>query len=452
MVNRLEQIEAPQKEKMENTRLQRENNYETAYLDTALASLTDNMADSGRANQLFQQYRSLYNQNMLPVMMRNILPPILLALFVLLMLMLMVSTDDSRIFNSAATIVQDIIVPLRKTPFTPEGQVRLIRWMTAGVAILFFFGSIYLSQMDYIRLFTAITTSIWVGGAGSVMTFGLYSRFGTTAGAYASLITGTFISGGGFLVQRGWAATVYPWLVRHDLLPIVEKIMTTLSRPLEPYVVWRMNPIKFPINSTEIFFIAMASSVSMYCLFSLLTYRRPYNLERLLHRGKYNFDGDDKNITSRWTLRTVFSKLIGITPDYTPGDKVIAWSLFLYTFGYKFLLAFVLVVIWNEIMPWNTEMWGKYFFVTQVLIPGPLGAVTTVWFMIGGAFDLRRLFRDLAARKENYLDNGMVAHRVSLADQAAVKAVEALQPPPGENPPPPMRRDVSAAADDKAAR
>ena len=47
-----------------------------------------------------------------------------------------------------------------------------------------------------------------------------------------------------------------------------------------------------------------------------------------------------------------------------------------------------------------------------------LGVFTTVWFWIGGVIDIRRLFRDLAARKEsNPLDDGRVEGNVSLADQ-----------------------------------
>ena len=183
-------------------------------MDATRQSLIKTMPSEGEANQLFQQFRSLYNQNMLPVALKNLMPPTLLALFVLLMIMLMVSTDDSRIFASAATIVQDVIVPLRKKPFTPEQHIKLLKWMIVVVAIIFFFGSVYLSQMDYISLFTSISTSIWITGAGSVMTFGLYSRFGTTAGAFASLFSGMILAGGGFTLQRTWAKFVYSLLGR----------------------------------------------------------------------------------------------------------------------------------------------------------------------------------------------------------------------------------------------
>ena len=405
--------------------LQRENNFETPFMNSARQSLINTLPSEGEANQLFQQFRSLYNQNMLPVALKNMMPPTLLALFVLLMIMLMVSTDDSRIFASAATIVQDVIVPLLKKPLTPEQHIKLLKWLTVFVAVCFFFGSIYLSQMDYISLFTSISTSIWITGAGSVMTFGLYSRFGTTAGAFASLFSGMFLAGGGFTLQRTWAIYVYPFLEHHNWVDEVGTFLTVVSKPFNPYVVWVMNPVKFPINSTEIAFIATVTSICIYILVSLITFKEPFNLDRMLHRGKYNFDGDDKKIHVDWSLKTVFSKIIGITPDYTKGDRTIAWSLFLYTFVYRFGIAFVLVAVSNLFFEWTPKMWGHYFHITHLIIPLPIAIITTVWFFIGGVIDLRRLFIDLAKRKEDYLDNGMVEGNVSLADKEAVKRVEA---------------------------
>lgn len=397
--------------------LSQDQNLDSVYLSTALQTLRQGENGNGR----FQEFRTLYNQMMLPMTMRHFLPTGLLGLFCLLMVLMMISTDDSRIYSAALTISQDVILPFRKTPFTPQMHIWMIRLVSIGVGIFFFVGSFFMSQLDYINLFITIMTSMWLGGAGPVMLFGLYSRFGTTTGAFASLLTGAGISLGGVLLQRNWADFVYPWLDANGFVVPVGNLLATISSPFNPYIVWEMNPIKFPINSMEIFFLAMALSIFAYCLGSYLTYRGPFNLDRMLHRGKYNLDGDAP-IASKWTLRTLFSKLIGITPEYSRGDRIIARSVFLYTFGYQFLLAFVVVVIWNAVSPWPLLWWGHYFLVVSLVVPGIVAAISTVWFTVGGLIDLRHLFRDLNNRTVDVLDNGQVEGHMSLADKAKLEA------------------------------
>jgi hypothetical protein len=75
---------------------------------------------------------------------------------------------------------------------------------------------------------------------------------------------------------------------------------------------------------------------------------------------------------------------------------------------YNFVLAFVVIVIWNLIKPWPKEWWSHYFFITTLVIPGIVGVISTFWFMIGGTIDMRRLFKDLAKRVDNPLDNGQI--------------------------------------------
>ena len=391
--------------------LSRVKNLDTPYLNAAKEVFNEN----GNGNAEFQEYRTLFHQMMLPVALRNILPSFLLGLFCLLMVMLMLSTDDSRMFSSALTIVQDVIMPFRKKPLTPKQHIRWVRLSALFVGIAFFFGSLFLAQLDYIILFCVIMSSIWLGGAGPVMVFGLYSRFGTTAGAFASLLTGSCISIGGIVLQRNWPDYIYPWLDKSGYVDTLNNFLTTVSEPFAPYIVWHMDPVKFPINSQEIFFMSMLFSICAYVGFSLLTYRKPFNLERMLHRGKYSIDGE-KHIQSPWTLKNLYNKLIGITPDYTYGDKIIAWATFGYTIVYQFIFAFCGVIIFNIFVPWSSEAWSKYFLVTTLIIPGCVAVISTIWFTIGGVVDLRRLFRDLAARKDDPLDDGRVEGHVSLMD------------------------------------
>ena len=390
--------------------LSQEQNLDTVYLETVHREF----GTDGEGNARFQQFRTLYHQLMLPITMRELLPTGLLGLFVLLMIMLMISTDDSRIFSGALTTVQDVILPLYGKPISPKLHLFLLRGASIAIGVIFFFGSFYMSQLDYINLFCVITTSIWLGGAGPVMVGGLYTRFGTTAGAYASLLSGVTISGGGVLVQRNWADIIYPWLDRRGWAEPLGRVLETLSAPFDPYIVWKMDPVKFPINSNEIFFIAMISGVLLYCIVSFLTLKEPFDLDRMLHRTTTG----EKKPKAAFSFRRIF---LGIDENYTRGDRIIAWSVFFYSFVYNFLLCFVLVIVWNSFSEWPIRYWSWFFFITSILVPFLIALVSVVWFSIGGAHDLVRMIRDLKARVDNPLDDGRVEGHMSVADQPPEK-------------------------------
>ncbi|MDD5727665.1 MAG: hypothetical protein PHV59_03790 [Victivallales bacterium] len=397
-------------------------NLDTPTLETVHKTLKEFNGEA-EGNAKFQQYRSLFYQLMLGRSMRQMLPPVLLGLFCLLMILAMISTDDSRIYSATITLTQDVVMPLRKKPFSPKQHVLALRIVAICIGIFFFCGSYFMAQLDYIQLFVTLMTTIWLGGCGPVMIFGLYSRFGTTAGAFTSLIAGMVMSVGSILVKRNWADVVYPWLDQANLIEPIGNFLSTVSSPLNPYIVWEMNPVKFPINSYELYFITMLITLFLYCAVSYFTQKEPFNLDRMLHRGKYNLDHDKKE-DFEWSLHTVFSKLLGITKEYTTGDKVIAWVLFTYSIVWGFFITFVGVIVWNAFTPWPIQWWGKYFFIVYLMVPGAMAVISTVWFGIGGIIDLRRLFRDLKVRVDNPLDDGWVEGHVSLADKAEFEHLE----------------------------
>ena len=237
----------------------RENNIDVVYLRTVRDTLNEDGNPNG--NAIFQKFRTLYYQMMMAMTMQNIFPPVLMGLFCLLMAMLMLSTDASRIFNATATIVQDVVMPFRKKPFTKKEHLAWLRYSSVGIAVFFFVVSFFFSQLDYISMFITITASIWMGGAGPVMIFGLYSRFGTTAGAWASLTFGSGVAIGGIILQRNWADYFYPWLEQLRWVEPLDNLLRTISAPFSPYVAWAMDPVKYPINSREIYFMAMISGI-----------------------------------------------------------------------------------------------------------------------------------------------------------------------------------------------
>ena len=87
-----------------------QHNLDTPYFN----AVRDTLGDTPDARHQFQKYRSLYQQMMMPSVVSKIFPVGMLGLFCLLMVMLLVSTDDSRIFNASSTLTQDVILPMFK--------------------------------------------------------------------------------------------------------------------------------------------------------------------------------------------------------------------------------------------------------------------------------------------------------------------------------------------------
>ena len=98
--------------------------------------------------------------------------------------------------------------------------------------------------------------------------------------------------------------------------------------------------------------------------------------------------------------------------------------MFSYSLIYKFLFAFVLVVILNVFGIWKVEWWGHYFLVVFLLVPGTAALITAVWFGFGCTRDLIRMFRDLKNRVANPLDNGMVEGHVAIAEKARLDQID----------------------------
>ena len=88
------------------------------------------------------------------------------------------------------------------------------------------------------------------------------------------------------------------------------------------------------------------------------------------------------------------------------------------------MILFAAAVVWNWISPWKAEAWGTYFYAKQFIVVGIIGVVSTFWFGIGGVRDLFRLFRDLANKESNDLDDGRVVNNMSVADMQHMQEVD----------------------------
>lgn len=435
MKERLDKVVADQKPIIHNIGedkpLSTDDNLDTQFLEPIKQALIEGDSTTAKMTKIdreavgssqFQQYRTYFHQLKFATAMRELLPIGMIGLFFLMLVMAMVSTDDTSMFSASLTFTQDVIIPLCKKPLTLEQHVRALRLSSIGVGVFFFIASSFMAQLSYVKLFYTIVLIMWMGGCGPVMVFGLYSRIGTTAAAWASLLTGVVISGVTIFIDRCWASSVYPFLQKLGWTEAVGNFLANVSGPL-PYIDWKMNPFRCPINSYEFYFMTMVLTLVIYIVVSYCTCKEPFNLDRMLHRGKYNLDGENKDV-EKLSFRNIFRKLLGITPEYTRGDKIIAWGFFFYSFVYGFGIIFLMVLIWNALTPWPLEWWSKYFFIVNIIVPGIFAFITTFWFGYGGIKDLIDLFRSLENRVINHLDNGSVDGNMSLADKAQLEALD----------------------------
>lgn len=370
-----------------------------------------------------QTFGAIHDQMRVPIALRHILPIGVTGVFCALCIFLLISTDTTYMHSWGSIIVQDIILPIRGRAFTARQQLLLLRLIIAAVAVFAFFFSLLFAQVDFILMFFAITGAIWLGGAGPCIVGGLYWRRGTAAGAFAALTSGSILAVGGIVAQKTWVEYIYPWLEAAGRLPGLRSVVEGFSRPFEPYIELRVVPDKFPINSQEIYFVAMVVGVGLYVGVSLLTGRELFNMDRLLHRGKYRRAGEAEVVSAPLTWRTAYLKILGINSEYSRGDRVLAWSVFLYSMLWGFG-SFVVLTIWNATSPWSDSQWAEWFKIYNLVVPGIIAVVSTVWFTIGGTWDLRRLFQRLAEKDDDLLDDGRVIGHVSADDVSHVDEVE----------------------------
>src|SRR5690606_18353340 len=115
-------------------------------------------------------------------------------------------------------LVQDVVLPFRRRPLTPRRHLRLLRLSIACVAAFSFGFSLLISQTQYVAMFLTLTGAIFMAGAGAAIIGGLYWPRGTTAGAWAAMITGAAVAAAGTIIKQVDAALWDQALARHGAL------------------------------------------------------------------------------------------------------------------------------------------------------------------------------------------------------------------------------------------
>ncbi len=329
-----------------------------------------------QASAVYQDLEQIPNEHAraqmtIPMAVSHMLPIGVKGAFCAILIMGIFGGDSTHLHSWGSMFVQDVLVPLRKKPFGKKQHIRALRISITGVACFaFIFGALF-PQTDFISMWWSITMAIYVGGAGAVIIGGLYWKKGTTEGAWAALISGSCLSVGGIIARL---------LFREE----------------------------FPLNGMQVSFFASISAMITYVVVSIITCKEKFDMDRMLHRGKYQRwpatgRGESEN---RQNSYGALAKILNFNEHFTKSDKFITIGLF--SWSMLWFSTFIIGSIWNIINPWPMEWWQQFWRIAAVAIPVFVSLVTAIWFTWGGTRDILRLFDRLKGETINELDDGTV--------------------------------------------
>ncbi len=345
---------------------------------TAILFLPEHAKDAAAIDA---QVRSIAGTQMqeqmrVPLAMTHFLPVGIKGLLATAMVFFSITACDASMHLLASTFIQDVMMPFRSRPLAPRQHMRLLRWSVVGVtAFAFVFSLVYPIEQPLLLVFATIG-AIAAGGVGACIVGGLYWRKGTTAGAYASVIVSAAIGLIGLAL---------------------------------PSIYLKLYHSEFPINGQWINFIAMITSLIVYVVVSLLTYRSAgeFDLDRLLHRGKY---AEDFGVAADEPPKGLWARLSGTGKEFTRSDKFIAAMLVVWNLSFVFIYIVVTTMHFTIGEP---EWWWARFWHATWILQFIVGIPVTILVSVGAIRDMRSLFRSLDSDDRDHSDDGWVERPVS---------------------------------------
>jgi SSS family solute:Na+ symporter len=306
-----------------------------------------------------------------------------------------------------------VVLPLRKTAMTPAQHIWMLRLAVTGVAAFAFFFSTVFTPTEYINLWWNLTGAMFTAGAGAAIIGGLYWRKGTTSAAWAAAITGSVCAVLGIVITSFW--------------PRISQVTMYLLADVGVNV---QLPARFWINQQVCAFLAVVIAAVVYMVVSLLTSRQLFNLDKMLHRGKYAIEADGGQPTMALRERFRLRNILKFDNNFTRLDKITAGGIFWWAMA--MLIINVVITVWNVFSPWQIAWWANYWMATAVIVPCIIAVITLVWFGIGGTIDMRDFFYTLRTMKRDARDDGRVVAEHNLIDEspaaARATAAEPIKP------------------------
>jgi SSS family solute:Na+ symporter len=318
------------------------------------------------------------------------------------------AVDNSYLHSWGAIFVQDVVMPIRsrlfgERPMSSWLQVTLIKVSVLHIALFaFVFGLVYRPN-QYVAMWAAITASVFVAGAGSVIIGGLYWKRGSAKAAWGAMLVGIVLSTYGILCKDETVkAAIESWMKDGTI---------GMLAPLARFTLW-INGNGW-LSGQVLGFIAAAASIGVYTGMSLAGRHPDFDLDRMLFRGRHrellppserDFREDTGAGPPSWMRK------LGFTREYSKVDTWITWI----TVSWPLFWTAVLVVgsLISLSGGISKTTWISFWHFYTWAIFG-VGCVIVVWFTIGGFRDLGRMYAHLRRYAADERDDGSVRENES---------------------------------------
>jgi solute:Na+ symporter, SSS family len=288
-----------------------------------------------------------------------ILPAGLKGLFLVSALATAITTDSTFMQSLGTVFTQDIVLPLRGRRFNPKTHMLILRCSMLGVGLIVFFFSSVFPQNDFLWMYMIQALGIYLSGIGVVTIGGLYWSKGSTAGAWAGMLTGMTVSIALFITR----------ILNSD----------------------------FFLNGMECSCVAAVFATVSYVAVSLL---KPANvdLKALMHNSINHKQSG---------IRLVIKHLCSLPDGFTSSlDKFLGYLVRVLTVA--MLGTFTVLTVFNLAIRKLSDDWWFGFWKIYLSFVVITATIFTIWLFIGGMLDMKRLIGLLKSKIRDDNDDGTV--------------------------------------------
>lgn len=157
----------------------------------------------------FQGPEALNSQFGMPIFIAKVLPSGFLGLIAAGMFAAFMSTHDSYLLSWSSVITQDIIAPIKKGKLSDKSRLLITRISIVSIGLFLLIWGLWFEAPVSLWNYMALTGTVYLAGAFTVVTAGLYWKKASKTGAMIALWAGVLALGGIGPWTRGESVPFY---------------------------------------------------------------------------------------------------------------------------------------------------------------------------------------------------------------------------------------------------